>query len=121
MQKSHATISPPESSHAISYSLLKRFADHYSAHIVSPIVEGPEIWLRRITKLDNEHKLLMRLVGHFLTPEAVPDGILVPLRRAVGKARGGGPCLADFGFVYGYAEARPVWYFDPATIDGRRY
>ena len=99
MQKSHATISPPESSHAISYSLLKRFADHYSAHIVSPIVEGPEIWLRRITKLDNEHQLLMRLVGHFLTPEAVPGAFVVPLRSGFEIAGAGRQMLANYVFV----------------------
>src|SRR6266513_2203583 len=99
MQKSHATISPPEASHAISYRLLKRFADHYSAHIVSPIVVGPEIWLRLITKLDNEQQLLMRLVGHFLTPEAVPGAFVVPLRSGFEIAGAGRPVLANYVFV----------------------
>jgi len=43
-------------------NVLKRLAELYSVDIVLPTVEGREIWLRRITKLDDEQqKILFQL------------------------------------------------------------
>ncbi len=39
--------------------VLKRLAELYSVDIVLPTVEGREIWLRRITKLDNEQQKIL--------------------------------------------------------------
>jgi hypothetical protein len=40
-------------------SLLKRLAEIRSVDIVLPTVEGREIWLRRITKLDEEQQRIL--------------------------------------------------------------
>jgi transposase len=43
-------------------NVLKRLAEVYSVDIVLPTLEGPEIWLRRISKLDDEQqKVLFQL------------------------------------------------------------
>jgi transposase len=39
--------------------VLKRLAELYSVDIVLPTVEGREIWLRRITKLDHEQQKIL--------------------------------------------------------------
>ena len=39
--------------------VLKRLVELYSGDIVLPTVEGREIWLRRITKLDNEQQKIL--------------------------------------------------------------
>ena len=40
-------------------NVLKRLAELYSVDIVLPTVEGREIWLRRITKLDDEQQQIL--------------------------------------------------------------
>ena len=40
-------------------NVLKRLAELYSVDIVLPTVEGREIWLRRITKLDDEQRQIL--------------------------------------------------------------
>src|ERR1700716_2557374 len=39
--------------------VLKRLSELYSVDIVLPTIEGREIWLRRITKLDDEQQRIL--------------------------------------------------------------
>jgi transposase len=56
--------------------VLKRLAELYSLDIVLPTVEGPEIWLRRITKLDDEQQKILYQLQLPLPERREPTQIL---------------------------------------------
>jgi hypothetical protein len=56
--------------------VLKRLAELYSLDIVLPTVAGPEIWLRRITKLDDEQQKILYQLQLPLPERREPTQIL---------------------------------------------
>jgi transposase len=57
-------------------NVLKRLAELYSVDIVLPTVEGREIWLRRITKLDDEQQKILYQLQLPLPERLEPTQIL---------------------------------------------
>jgi len=57
-------------------NVLKRLAELYSVDIVLPTVEGREIWLRRITKLDDEQQQILYQLQLPLPERLEPTQIL---------------------------------------------